>query len=792
MATKRVHGYCALCWSRCGCVSTVEDGRLVAVDPDPDHPTGKALCAKGRAAPELVHHPDRLLYPMKRTRPKGDDDPGWERISWDEALDTVAGTIRRLADESGPETVAFGITTTAGTAMHDGFVWVERLRRAFGSSNAAIAMELCGFAKEMVFPHTFGVPMPMPDLERADCYILWGHNPNTSWLAHGTRVADARARGAKLVVVDPRYVGFAVKADQWLRVRPGSDGALALGLAGVMIEEGWFDRAFVTRWTNGPFLVREDTGRFLTGADLGEGGDPAERVAWNSAAGAPLRYDPRHKTYEGEDADLALMGRYEIPGPHGALACRPAFDLYAELCRQYPPERVEAITWIPAEQVRETARLIGTSGSVSFYSWAGLEMLANSAQTNRAIALLYALTGSFDSEGGNQVHATVPTNDVMSLDLMPEAQRGKTLGLDERPLGPETEGWVTTDALYDAILDHRPYPVRALVNFGKNILFTHADGARGAQALAALEFMVHADLFMNPTAAHADIVLPVSSAWEREGLCTDFLVDQGASGYAQLRPAVVEAQGEARSDMAIAFALAERLGLGNLFWNGDLDAGHRHRLAPSGLTLETLRDNPQGVEVALSARRRKYAERVDGRPVGFDTPSGKVEIYAESFADHGHAPLPDYVEPAIGGNGETGPSDDFPLMLTGGKSPHFLHSQNRNLASLRRHEPDPLVEINPETAAAHGIDAGDWVALTTPHGTFRARARFARKLHPKVVSATHGWWQACEALSLSGYPTEGGANFNAAIGCDVVDPVGGSLPLTAYRCRLERPAAGSG
>ena len=247
MATKRIHGYCALCWSRCGCVSTVEDGRLVAVDPDPDHPTGKALCAKGRAAPELVHHPDRLLYPMKRTRPKGDDDPGWERIGWDEALDTVAGTIGRLADESGPETVAFGITTTAGTAMHDGFVWVERLRRAFGSPNAAIAMELCAFAKEMVFPHTFGVEMPVADLARTDCFILWGHNPSTTWLAHATRIADAKARGAGLVVVDPRSAGFANKADQWLRVRPGSDGALALGLAGVMIEEGWFDREFVTR-----------------------------------------------------------------------------------------------------------------------------------------------------------------------------------------------------------------------------------------------------------------------------------------------------------------------------------------------------------------------------------------------------------------------------------------------------------------------------------------------------------------------------------------------------------------
>ena len=788
MTREHIHGFCALCWSRCGCISTVEDGRLVAVEPDPEHPTGKALCAKGRAAPELVHHPDRLLHPLKRTRPKGDADPGWQRIGWDEALDEIAETLTRLAEESGPETVAFGITTSAGTAMQDGFVWVERLRRAFGSPNAAIAMELCGFAKEMVFPHTFGVEMPTADLARTDCFILWGHNPSTTWLAHATRIADAKARGAALVVVDPRSAGFANKADQWLRVRPGSDGALALGLAGVMIEEGWFEREFVTRWTNGPFLVREDTGRFLTGADLGGDDDDTERIVWNSGTGVPLRYDTRRGTYEREDADLALAGHYEIAGPQGSIACRPAFDLYAELCRQYSPERVEEITWVPASQIRETARLIGTSERVSFYAWAGLEMLANASQTNRAIALLYALTGCFDAEGGNVVPATIPTNDVMAADLMPQDQWDKALGFKERPLGPETEGWITTDALYDAILEHRPYPVRALVNFGKNILYTHADGARGAKALDAIEFMVHADLFMNPTAAYADIVLPVASAWEREGLCTNFQVDQEASAYAQLRPAVVEARGEARSDMWIAFALAERLGFGNLFWNGDLDAAHRHRLAPSGITLEALRDNPQGVRTGLPVQHRKYAAAVDGRPAGFDTPSRKVEIYAERFLDHGYAPLPDYVEPAIGKDGDADVSEAFPLVLTCAKSTHFLHSQNRNLSSLRRHEPDPLVEINPETAAAHAIDEGDWVALTTPHGALRARARFAAKLHPRVVSATHGWWQRCEALSLPGYAASDNTNFNAAIGNETVDPIGGSTPHNAYRCRLERPA----
>src|SRR5215211_8591144 len=106
-AVERIHSYCGLCISRCGSIALVEDGRFVALEPDPAHPTGQALCAKGRAAPELVYHPDRLLYPVKRTRPKGDPDPGWQRISWDEALDVTAKNLRQLAERHGPESVVF-------------------------------------------------------------------------------------------------------------------------------------------------------------------------------------------------------------------------------------------------------------------------------------------------------------------------------------------------------------------------------------------------------------------------------------------------------------------------------------------------------------------------------------------------------------------------------------------------------------------------------------------------------------------------------------------------------------
>jgi anaerobic selenocysteine-containing dehydrogenase len=193
----------------------VEDGRLVAVEPDPSHPTG-------RAVPELVYHPERLLYPMRRTRPKGDADPGWQRISWDEALDLTATSLRRLAETYGPETVAFSNATHAGTSISDARTWIFCLRQTFGSPNNCNALELCGWHRIAAAECTFGVDRSAPEFHHTGCVLLWGHNPSTALLTHATAVVAAQARGARLIVVDPRRAGLAAKADLWLRVRPGT------------------------------------------------------------------------------------------------------------------------------------------------------------------------------------------------------------------------------------------------------------------------------------------------------------------------------------------------------------------------------------------------------------------------------------------------------------------------------------------------------------------------------------------------------------------------------------------
>ncbi len=272
--------------------------------------------------------------------------------------------------------------------------------------------------------------------------------------------------------------------------------------------------------------------------------------------------------------------------------------------------------------------------------------------------------------------------------------------------------------------------------------------------------------------------------FEAEGLKIGFEISEAAQSLVQLRRPLVPPRGEARSDLQIIFGLATHLGLGEHFWNGDLDAAFRHQLAPSGLTLEQLRAEPAGVRVPLATRHHKYAELVGGAPRGFRTPSRKIELYSEVLVDHGYPPLPEFEEPRTSPRSRPDLAERFPLILTCAKSLWFCESQHRNVASLRSRVRDPQVELHPDTAGARGIAAGDWVRLETPHGSVRARARLNASLDPQVVCGQHGWWQACAELGLPGYPPFGpdSANLNLVLRQKPSDPVSGSSPLRASVC----------
>ncbi len=786
--------FCPLCVSRCGARATVTNGTFT-LEPDPSHPTGQALCVKGRAAPQITAHPDRLRYPMRRTAPKGSADPGWERISWDEALDVVAEQMQSLAKQYGPESVVFSSVSPSTSAIVDSVDWIQRLQRAFGSPNLVVSMELCGWGRYLASQYTFGAAVPgdhLPDLEGAGCVLFWGYNPSVSRLAHATATTAALRRGARLIVVDPRRTGLAAKADPWLRVRPGTDAALALAIMDVMITRGWFDEPFVRRWTNATFLVRRDNGRLLRASDLAVEADATHHVAWDEVTSRPVPMAPVARGSDVEDhGRLALAGEFDVPTADAVIRCRPAFAALAEQAQALGPALAEEVTGVPASEIERAARVLWESRPVSFYAWSGLEQHSGTTQIIRAINVLYALTGCLDAPGGNVQFTPVPTNPVAGMELLDPAQRAKAIGLDDRPLGPARFGFVTGEDFYTSALEGRPYRARGLVGFGSNLTMAHGDSARGRDALQALDFQLHLDLFMSPTAEQADIVLPVTGAFEAEGLKVGFEVSQEAQSLVQLRAPLIPPVGEARSDLQVIFELATRLGLGEHFFGGNIDAAWRHQLAPSGVTLERLRAQPSGVQLDLETRHRKYAvEDRDGVPAGFGTPSGRVELFSETFLDAGQPPVPTFTEPAISPRSRPDLADDFPLVLTCAKSLHFCETQHRQVASLRSRAPDPQVELHPEAAAARGIAKGDWVEVATPKGRVVARAVLNRSLDPEVVCGQHGWFEACEELDLPGHPPfgPGSANLNLVLSQTPSDPVSGSSPLRAQVCDVVKVA----
>ena len=253
--------------------------------------------------------------------------------------------------------MAFSSTSPSTSAISDAIDWVQRLIRAFGTPNFCTYMELCGWGRYLAPLYTFGASVPgyyLPDLENAGCILFWGYNPSVARLAHATSTAAAVARGAKLIVVDPRKAGLAAKADHWLRVRPGTDAALALSLTHVMIENGWYDADFVRDWTNA--------------------------------------------------AD-------EVDG-------RTVWDLLASRCAEFPPDVAAEITGVSAADIVAAARTLWEARPVAFYTWSGLEQHSGTTQTMRAINVLYALTGSLDVQGGNVLFEAVPSNRIDGMEFL--------------------------------------------------------------------------------------------------------------------------------------------------------------------------------------------------------------------------------------------------------------------------------------------------------------------------------------------------------------------------------------
>jgi anaerobic selenocysteine-containing dehydrogenase len=388
----------------------IKDGKFIKVTPDKEHPFYRPLCPKGFAGPELVSSGQRLTHPLKRTNPKGAADPGWKRISWDEAMDTVTQNMLSIKELHGAEAFVFS-QTNVSSPLWERTAFVRRLANLYGTPNHMTTTHICNWHRDNGSALTFGklgedFTAGWPDFNHTKCILMWGHNPANTFNAFYHQINAALKRDAKLIVVDPRRTKIAAKADRWLQVKPGADGALALGMIHLMLKLELYDADFVRDWTNAPLLVRLDTGDLLRASDF----DPSSSNE-NEFAILDPNSNQAIRFISGEKPAFApkIEANVEVTLKNGqSVWCTTVFRALKESVEKYTPEYVEKETTIPAGLLVDTVCLIAESRPACWYSFNGVEQNLNATQTNRALCILYALTGDYDRQGGNQINSFLP------------------------------------------------------------------------------------------------------------------------------------------------------------------------------------------------------------------------------------------------------------------------------------------------------------------------------------------------------------------------------------------------
>lgn len=463
--------------------------------------------------------------------------------------------------------------------------------------------------------------------------------------------------------------------------------------------------------------------------------------------------DPR-KTIMAKSASLWLQIR---PGTDNALALSMlnviineelydkefvshwtlGFHELAKAVKDYTPQWAEAITWIDADMIGKAARTFAANHPAALEWGVAIEQTPNCLQTVRAISFLPVLTGNIDVPGGCiQGMNIAPEISALSKRL-PEETGKKRLGADRFKVicGPNSL-WPSAHiaSVFDAILTGNPYPIMALLNFGNNGLLTYANSKKVYQALMALDFFVAMDIYRTPTTDLADIILPAAAWLELDELV---IVPYGAP-HVVLAQQQVTRLWECRSDEEVFIDLAKRLhiDLGFTSVTEALDiqlkeaADHYPQFA--GLTFDALKE--KGF-ISVPVQYYKY------RTNGFNTPSGKVELYSQYLETLGYNPLPYYAEPPESPLSTPELFREYPyILITGSRSPYFFHTEYRQIPTLRKNDPEPMVEIHPDTAQKYGINMGDWVWIESPRGKIQQKARLTEDIDPRVIHVTHGWW----------------------------------------------------
>jgi anaerobic selenocysteine-containing dehydrogenase len=675
------------CHGGCGQKLFVEDGKMVRIEGDENNPWNQGRsCPRVLALKQYMYHPNRITTPLKRVGARGEGK--FAPISWDEAFDTCERRLKEIREKYGAEAVIFA----QGTGRDIGGP-ISFLAYSFGSPNWC-QLGLSG--QSCYTPRLGAMKAVMGDFGVVDCsqflekryddpqwkppevIITWGQHPANGCpdAFFGHWIVDCMRRGSKIIAIDPRHTWTTSRAAHHLQLRPGTDGALALGILNVIISEGIYDKEFVTKWVQG-------------------------------------------------------------------------FDELKARVQQFPVEKVAAITEVPAADIIAAARLFANAKQAAIHWGVPIDMCPDGTAVAHAIICLWSITGNIDIPGGQVIArpsygvSSYPYSSEELVQLygadMVKRLSEKRIGADVYPMVKNFRGWAQPDMAIDQIDSGKPYPIKAAWIQTANIVGGQAARAGfHLQALQKLDFVVVVDLFHNPTTmALADIILPAATFPEKDSI---------RAWWAPLAVIKKRVQvGECKSDWEINFELAKRFNPNGMKQWNTLEDLFNDRLKTSGMTVKQLLDEggwkmpPEGPSKPYRRHERGLL-RPDKKP-GFNTASGKVEVYSETYKSWGLDPLPFYTEPPQSSVSTPELFKKYPLvMITGARSQLYFHSEHRMIPWLREKMPDPYVEIHPDTAKKYGIDDGEWVYLENDMGRVKRKAMITRRVKPHHVHTMHGWW----------------------------------------------------
>ena len=697
----------------------MKDSRLVKIEGDKaNHFNRGRLCVRGRNIIEAMYHPARLQQPLIRSGERGENR--WREASLPEAADLIAGKFLDIKKRFGAESVIF----CKGTAFDIG-AYLPRLCYGFGSPNyfgfGPGNGNACYRPRVAVSTAVMG-RLPIPDLGQFDtsqnedyhftppkCILIWGANPvksNPDGLFGGW-ITDLMKSGGEIIVVDPQKTELAVKAKHWLRLTPGTDGALALGMLNVIFEEELYDKKFCGEWVTGL-----------------------------------------------EDVKAAAA--------------------------EYPPEKAASITGVTKNDIVKAARFFAESNPANMVWGVSVDMNPGCIGTILSLLSLMTVTGNIENPGG----MVLPSDPFGvkrrgdSISDFPEIKL-KRIGAEEYPLIETGNPYAQPDVLLDQMESGEPYPIKAAWIQGTSIIpSSFADPERVIKLFKSLDFIVFADIFMNPGAmALADVILPAAMYPEKDSLYVHFS-QLGAINKA------VEPLGECRSDGEIILEIGRRIAPDYFPWN-NIHEWLDYRLKPAGMTFAELK------EKHTLKPRIEYAKHASGRlrphcMHGFDTPSGKIELNSSVLRKMNLKPVPHYRDYTCGYWDEYG-KDDYPFILTSGsRSVYYFGSQQRNIAFLRNKRRFPIVHINTADAQVKGVNTGDWLNIYSPFGNCKMKAEVSEKFPKGVIHCDSGWWfpeRKGEEPELFGVRE---SNVNALLPSGLQGPGGLGYPFRCFICNVEK------